>query len=94
MNNAQDNGEKKMKQLSTQRLHGIIRKAIGQKCSFYSPSQRVDRTTYDVNTMFHGFYGVLSCKYMHEIRDAVKAAGLIFDDSEIERGFIKVKRFQ
>lgn len=81
--------------LTTQKLHSIIRNAIGVKSSFYSPSQKIDRVTYDIHTT-KLFYGVISGtqEYIETIRDAVKDAGLIFDDSEIDRGIIKVKKFQ
>ena len=83
-----------MAKLTTTKLHSIIRKATGNKCSKFSPSQKIDRTTYDINTMFKGFYGIISGQNIIAIRDAVKEAGLVFDESEISRGFIKVKKFQ
>lgn len=80
--------------LTTQRLHSVIQAGTGVLSSKYSPSQRIDRTTYDVNTMLKGVYGVMSSKNIKQIAEVLRAAGIQFDDGEIAKGFVKVPVWQ
>lgn len=82
------------KKLTTQRLHKVIQEKINVLSSFYSVSQRINRTTYSVNTSLKGVYGVFSTSYLNEICEALDEAGIQYDNSQIERGFIKVRKFQ
>lgn len=76
--------------LTTQRLHRIIQGAIGKKSSKYSPSQRIDRQTYDVHTKAKGVYGVMSGEHIHEIAKVLDEAGISYDGSTIDRGFLTI----
>lgn len=80
--------------LTTQRLHSVIQAALQVKSSLYSPSQRIDRATYDVNTSMKGVYGVFSTKHLADIVLALEAAGISFDKSDMDRGFLKVPVWQ
>lgn len=80
--------------LTTQKLHKVIQEKINVLSSFYSVSQKINRQTYDVYTGFKGVYGIVSADYLNEICEALNEAGIKYDDSQIERGFIKVKKFQ
>ena len=79
-----------MTRLTTQKLHSIIQKRINKLSTKYSVSEKINRTTYDVCTRLRGTYGVMSSSYLPEIIEALKSAGIEFDDSCKDRGFIKV----
>lgn len=85
-----------MAKLTAQKLHKIIQEKIQVKSSKYSVSQKINRRTYDVVTLFKKFYGVAvsSNVDIQDIIDALTEAGIKFDDSEKERGFVKVWKFQ
>lgn len=83
-----------VQRLTAQKLHRIIQDRIGQLSSRHSPSQRIDRQTYDVCSRFHGFFGICSAdaNMLSEIREACLDSGLKIDDSEFGRGFIKASK--
>ena len=81
--------------LTTAKLHKIIQKEIGVLSSKYSPSQRINRTTYDVNPrLIKGFYVVFSTTHLESIIDSVKESGIRFDDTQKQKGFIKIPVIQ
>ncbi len=80
--------------ITTQKIHKIIQNKINVKSSKYSPSQKIDRTSYDLFTKIKGMYGIMSHKYIREIADALIESGLCIDCTDIDRGFIKMKSFQ
>jgi len=82
--------------LTTQKLHKIIQDKIGVKSSEYSISRKINRSTYDITTAFKNFYGVMVSGNvdLQLIITALVDAQIKFDDSEKERGFIKVYKFQ
>ena len=82
------------KKLTTQKLHKAIQSKIQVKSSLYRPSQKIDRTTYDVTTQFKGFYGVMSGQFINEICQALDDANIQYDGSAKDRGFVKVPKFQ
>ena len=79
--------------LTIQKLHKIIRDNVGILSSKYAPSQKIDRTTYDVKE-FKGFFGVMSSNHINEIVAALEANGLHVDASTSERQFIKIPKNQ
>ena len=79
------------KKLTTQKLHSIIRGGINKKCSKYSVSQKINRTSYSLYTRMRGIYGIMSGQFINEIAEALTRAGIVFDDLGIDRGWIKVK---
>ncbi len=83
-----------MKNLTTKKIHSIIRNHLQLKCSKYSISQRINRNTYDLHTKIAGVYGVVSGKYINEIATALTNAQIKFDKSTIERGFLKIIKAQ
>lgn len=80
--------------LTTQKLHKVIQEKINTLSSFYSVSQKINRQTYSIYTGFKGVYGIVSADYLNEICEALDDAGIKYDNSEIERGFIKIRKFQ
>lgn len=91
---AEDSGRPARTKLTTQRLHSVIQASTGVLSSQYSPTQRIDRITYDIHTRIKGVYGVLSAKHIEQIAEALRAAGIQFDDSEISKGFVKIPVWQ
>lgn len=82
--------------ITTQLLHKVIQEKISVKSSMYSPSQKIDRQTYDIYTGIKGVYGIFTGKpeLMTAICEALDNAGIKYDNSEIARGFVKVAVFQ
>ena len=80
--------------LTTQKLHKVIQSKLGVKSSKYSPSQRINRTTYDVSTLFKGFYGVMSSSHIDEICEALDESGIRYNAEGKARGFVEVYKFQ
>jgi hypothetical protein len=81
------------KKLTTQKLHKVIQAAIGVKSSLHSPSQRISRSTYDLCSMFKGFYTVISANYMSEIKEALTAAEIAFQYDDRKQVLI-IRKFQ
>lgn len=80
--------------LTTQKLHSIIRSGTGCLCSKYSPSQKIDRTTYSVYTGLKHVFGITSSSHITDICKAFDTHDIKYDSSEIDRGFIKVYKIQ
>jgi len=83
-----------MAKITPNKLHKVIQAEIGVLSSKYSVSQKIDRTTYDVCNMMKGILGVTSTKYITQIAEALEAADIEFDNSNIDRGFLTLKRIQ
>lgn len=83
-----------MAKITPQKIHAIIRKKTGQLSSKYSPSQRIDRTTYDVHNRMKYMLGIMSSKYINEICEALDEAGIAYDDSGKGKGFVTLMRIQ
>jgi hypothetical protein len=72
------------------KIHKIIRDHVGVLSSKYSPSQKINRQTYDVKE-FKGIFCVMSSSVMIiQIALALKISGFKLDESTINRGFVKV----
>ena len=82
------------KKITPQKLHTVIRNKIGQLSSKYSPSQKIDRTTYDLYNGFKNHLGIMSGKYINEICEALTEAGIKYNDSKIDKGYILVDKWQ
>ena len=80
--------------ITTQKLHKIIRDRIGKKCSKFSLSQKIDRTSYGVCTYMRGVYGIFSGQHIAEIAGALTENAIAFDESKIDRGIIVVEIMQ
>lgn len=81
--------------ITTQKLHKVIQEEVNTLSSLYSPSQKINRNTYDIY-IGGNFYGIMTrdCSLMPGICKSLDAAGIKYDDSEINKGFIKLKKFQ
>lgn len=77
-----------MKKLTTQKLHKVIQSGLGQLSSKYSPSQHIDRQTYEVFTMFAGAYVVTSTNHLEEIGEGLAKSGLKFTLDSIKQVLI------
>lgn len=79
--------------ITTQKLHKIIQGEIKTLSSKYAPSQKVDRTTYDL-LAFKGFIGVCSSQYINQICKALDDAGVLYDDRGLSKQFVRVPVMQ
>lgn len=80
--------------ITAQKIHKTIQNRIGVLSSKYSPSQRIDRRTYDLCCGVHGKFGVMSVKYINEICKALDEAGIQYDDKMKDRKLIVISQFQ
>jgi hypothetical protein len=79
--------------LTTQKLHSVVRDGIGIKCSLHSPSQRINRTTYDIYSQFKTYYVLTSTQYMEQIQEVLNESGIKFQHDE-RRGVLCIPKVQ
>jgi len=80
--------------VTTQKIHTIIQSTIGVKSSKYSPSNKIDRTTYSIFTGISGVYGIMSPQFGGKIAEALIENGINVDTSKINKGLLTIKVFQ
>jgi hypothetical protein len=89
----ENHGKGVVTKVTSQKLHSDVRGFIGQASSKYSPSQKIDRSTYDLRD-YGAFYGMMTAKNeaAKEIAAHLESLGYSVDASGADRGFLKVAK--
>ena len=81
--------------LTANKIHAVIRKEIGQASSKYAPSQKIDRSTYTINSAYQGVFGMLTTQnYIEQICSALDNAGIKYDATKKDKGMLLIPRAQ